>query len=79
MALISDRSKFVVPQFYFPVAHSHIKSLKLESATVSAQIDSWSKTDVNQSVEKILPEQNKVVLANGKEYSYKALVVATGF
>lgn len=27
----------------------------------------------------IHPDQNKVKLSNGKEYTYKALVVATGF
>jgi len=36
MAIITDKSKFVVPQFYFPCAHSHIKPLKLESATVNS-------------------------------------------
>ena len=30
-------------------------------------------------VSKYLPHENKVILSNGKEYSYKALVLAPGF
>lgn len=36
IALISDKSRFVLPQVYFPVSHGHIPELKLESATISA-------------------------------------------
>lgn len=79
MALISDKSRFVVPEFYFPVAHSHMKELKLESATISAQVDGWSKSEIGQTVTKIDPHKNTVSLSNGKEFTYKALVIATGF
>ena len=34
---------------------------------------------MNIRVAEFLPEQNKVKLTNGKEYTYKALVVSTGF
>jgi hypothetical protein len=36
MALISDKSRFILPEVYFGVAHGHIAELKLESGTVSA-------------------------------------------
>jgi hypothetical protein len=36
MALISDKSRFILPEAYFPVSHGHIPELKLESSTVSA-------------------------------------------
>jgi len=36
MALVSDRSRYVMPEAYFAVSHGHIPELKLESATVSA-------------------------------------------
>jgi len=36
MALITDRSRFILPQSYFGVSHGHIAELKLESGTVSA-------------------------------------------
>lgn len=79
MALITDRSRYILPNAYFGVSHGHLADLKLESGTVSAQIEPWSRTDVFHRVNEILPEQNKVKLTNGREYSYKALVVASGF
>ena len=36
MALITERSRFILPQSYFGVSHGHIAELKLESGTVSA-------------------------------------------
>jgi hypothetical protein len=45
MALISDRSRFIIPQSYFGVSHGHIVDLKLESATISAQVEPWTRTD----------------------------------
>jgi len=79
MALISNQGKFVLPQAYFGVCHEHIAPLKLESGTVSSQVKPWSRTDVGAQVVKYLPSQNKVVLSNGREYTYKALVLAPGF
>jgi hypothetical protein len=40
----------VIPELYFPISHSHLKDLKLESSTVSAQIESWSRMDTNAKV-----------------------------
>jgi NADH dehydrogenase FAD-containing subunit len=79
MAIVADRSRFVLPQVYFGASHGHIPELKLESGTVSAQIEQWSRTDTGARITEFLPEQNKVKLSNGREYTYKALVVATGF
>lgn len=45
MALVTDRSRYILPTSYFGVAHGHIAELKLESGTVSAQIEPWSRTD----------------------------------
>jgi hypothetical protein len=45
MALVADRSRFILPQSYFGVSHGHIAELKLESGTVSAQVEQWSRTD----------------------------------
>ena len=36
MALITDRSRYILPEVYFGVSHGHIAELKLESGTVSA-------------------------------------------
>lgn len=78
MALVSPQSKFVMPQAYFGVCHGHIPDLKLESGNVSSQVQPWSRTDVGARITKFLPNENKVVLSNGREHTYKALVLATG-
>lgn len=79
IALISGQSKFVLPDAYFGCTHGHIPPLKLESGSVSGQVEAWSRTDVGIRVTKYLPNENKLVLNNGKEYTYKALVLAPGF
>jgi len=53
--------------------------LKLESSTISGQVENWSRTNVGVTVTKYMPNENKVELSNGKTYTYKALVLATGF
>ena len=35
--------------------------------------------DTYLKVTKFMPSENKVILSNGKEYTYKALVIAMGF
>lgn len=50
MALVCAQGKFILPQAYFGVAHGHIPALKLESGTVSSQVDPWSRTDVGAKV-----------------------------
>ena len=67
MALISNQCKFILPQAYFGVCHEHIAPLKLESGTVSSQVKPWSRTDVGAQVVKYLPNENKVILSNGRE------------
>ena len=39
MALVTEKSRFILPQSYFGVSHGHIAELKLESGTVSAQVE----------------------------------------
>jgi hypothetical protein len=55
MAVISDRGRYILPQTYFGVSHGHTPALKLESATMTAQVEAWSKLDPNQTVTKFIP------------------------
>ncbi len=79
MALITPTSRFIIPEAYFGCSHGHIAELKLESGTVSAQVEPWSKIDVNVTATKFRPNENKLETSTGREYTYKSLVVATGF
>jgi sulfide:quinone oxidoreductase len=79
MAIITDQSKFVCPELYFLCSHSAIKPLKLESGSVASQVDPSSRADANTRCIKIEPEHNRIHLANGKQYTYEALVYAPGF
>lgn len=79
MALVTNQGKYLVPQAYIGCTHGHLKPLVLETGTVSAQVENWSRTDVGADVTKFVPAENKVILSNGREYTYKALVLATGF
>ena len=79
IAIISKQGKFVQPDAYFGCTHGHITPLRLETGSVSGQVEAWSKMDVGHTVTKYIPAENKVVLSNGKEYTYKALVLGTGF
>lgn len=78
MAVISDRSNFILPQSYFACAHGHMPSLKLMSSAISGMVEPWSKVETLQWVKEYRPNENKVILANGKEFSYKALVLCPG-
>jgi hypothetical protein len=53
--------------------------LKLESGTVSAQVEPWSRAETFVKVTEYKPNENKMKLSNGKELTYKALVLAPGF
>jgi len=79
IALVASHSRYILPDSYFGVSHEHISPLKLESGTVSSQVEPWSRTDVGAKVTKFIPSENKVQLSNGREYTYKALVLAPGF
>lgn len=78
MALVAGEGKSIIPTAYFGVSHGHIDGQKLESSPVSSQVDPWSRTDIGAKVVQYKPNENKVVLSNGREYSYKALVIAPG-
>jgi len=54
-------------------------SLKLMSSSVSGQVQPWSRVDTGAKVQSFHPNENKLVLNNGREYTYKALVLAPGF
>jgi hypothetical protein len=79
MAIITDKSKFIVPELYFYCSHEAIKPLKLETGSVGSQVDGSSRVDSSVRATKIDPANNKIKLSNGKEYTYKALVYAPGF
>lgn len=79
MALVTPQGKSIMPTAYFGVCHGHIDGRKLESSAVSSQVDPWSRVDVGAKVVQYKPHENKVVLSNGREYTYKALVMAPGF
>lgn len=78
MAVISDNNKFIQPQAYFGVCGSILPELKVESGTLSAQIDSWSKIEAHVNVTKIDPTAQTIDISNGKQFTYKALAMAPG-
>lgn len=79
IAMVSKDSVWVQPQSYFGITHSYIKTLKMETGTLSAMVDTWSKIESGSEVTKLDANANKLTLSNGKEFSYKALVLGTGF
>ncbi len=79
MALISKQDSFLVPEAYFGCTHNHLQDLKLVTPTVTSQVDKVSRVDVGETVTEFYPEENKLKLSNGREYTYKALILATGF
>lgn len=42
-------------------------------------VQNWSRVDTNTTVTSFHPNENKLVLSNGREYTYKALALAPGF
>jgi hypothetical protein len=79
MALVTRNNVYVQPALYFPILHGHVPSLKCDSGGVSAQVENWSKIEVGVSATKVSADHNKISLSNGKDFTYKALVLATGF
>lgn len=79
MALISAQGKFVLPDAYLACSHGHVPPLQLESSSVSGQVSDWTRVEQNVRVTKYSPHENKLTLSNGKEFTYKALVLAPGF
>ena len=66
------------PQCYFGILHAHVKALKGDTQNAKAMIDNWSKIEQSQ-ISKLDPNANKLTLENGKEFTYKSLVIGTGF
>jgi hypothetical protein len=79
MAIVTDQSKFIVPELYFLCNFEAVKPLKLETGSVGSQIDASSRVNSNVRAVGIHPDENKITLSNGKEYTYKSLVIAPGF
>lgn len=77
--MVSKDAVWVQPQAYFGILHQHIKELKVETGTLGAMIDTWSKIEVGNPVTALNPTESKLTLENGKELSYKALVLGAGF
>lgn len=79
MALVTPQGRFVEPFNYFACLHAHQEKLKLESPSISALIQTWSKAQAFTSVNGLDASANKLSLSNGKEFTYKSLVLAPGF
>ena len=78
MGIVTSGNKFLNSQNYFLTSYGCIKTLKYETATAASMVGVTTKMDINTSVTRFYPEENKVDLNNGKTYTYKALVIATG-
>jgi len=78
IAFISEQNKFIEPTNYFPIVHGHQNDQKAESYTIQAVIDKWSKLEIGNPVTSINAEGNSLTLENGKEFTYKSLVMAPG-
>ena len=76
---MSKDKVWVQPQAYFGILQSHIKALKMETGTLSSMVDNWSRIETETEVTKLDANANKITLSNGKEWTYKALVLGTGF
>ena len=79
MAVVSPEGKYIIPQSYLPVSHALVPELKLTGSSVNGQVEGWSRVDVGARVASFQPNENRLVLNNGREYTYKALVLAPGF
>lgn len=77
MAVVTPSSTSVIPSGYFGACHGHLRPIDIVGGSLSSQCAAWSKADVS-NVTEYKPHENKVVLANGKEYSYKCLVIDEG-
>ena len=78
MGIVTSGNKFLNSQNYFLTSYGCIKTLKYETATAASMVGVTTKMDINTSVTRFYPEENKLDLNNGKTYTYKAFVIATG-
>lgn len=77
VALITDKGKYLNAELYHMVSFAAVKILAYETDSVSAQVDASSKIQITKATQ-IKPDENKIVLQNGKEYTYRSLVLQTG-
>ena len=55
IGIVSKDTVWVQPQAYFGILHQHIKALKMETGTLSAMIDTWSRVEGNTTVTNLDP------------------------
>ena len=67
------------PQIYFLVTYAQSDHMKILTDSAAQQIDNWSKVATGTAVTKLDAKASKLTLDSGKELSYKALVLGTGF
>lgn len=77
--MVSNGELYVNPSCYMPAVLGILAFRQLEGEPVPGQIAQWSMCEANTSVTALNPTQNTMTLSNGKEFSYKALVLGTGF
>ena len=51
MAIVTDKSRFIIPEHYFPVSYGQVADLQLESAAVSGQVKPSARMDVGLYVD----------------------------
>jgi NADH dehydrogenase FAD-containing subunit len=78
MAFVSPHPKYPLPTGYMPCTSKHTPLYKYVSESKTQYVDKWSRLE-NTSVEAVSTEKKEVKLANGKTFTYKALVLAPGF
>lgn len=77
MGIVCKDGMYLIPQAYFNVLHEHQPMLALESSPVVNIVDPWSMINMN-TVTKLDADGNKMTLNDGRELTYKALVLAPG-
>jgi NADH dehydrogenase FAD-containing subunit len=78
MCIVTPTSKFVQPVNYYPCTHGHAAPRVLESGAVSGMVTSWSKAEIGVSVDNLDVNANSMTLSNGKNITYKSLMLAPG-
>jgi len=79
MAIVSPDVVWNQPQAYFGIINEHLKPLKMETGTIAALCDTWSKVEGGVKATKLDAKNNTIDLSNGKKFTYKSLVLGTGF
>ena len=70
---------FCYTNILFKLVSDENRPQKLESYTIQASIDKWSKLEISTPVTKISAASKSLVLENGKEFTYTSFVWAPSF